>query len=134
MEGLNGFFNGYTGMLLRDAPGFAWYFFCYEFLKRYFTSFDNQDSTILSKLSFSLAGGLTGVSTWMLFYPADNLKTRLQTAKPGSNPGVFRLANQIYQEHGFLRLYKGVHVQLISAFPRNSASMLVFEQAKQFFG
>ena len=93
MEGLRGFFNGYSGILLRDAPGFAWYFFSYEYLKRYLASLDNQESTIRSKLSFSLAGGLAGVSTWALIYPADFLKTRLQTAKPGCKLGVFSLAN-----------------------------------------
>lgn len=33
-EGMRGFLNGYQGMFLRDAPGFAWYFTAYEFLKR----------------------------------------------------------------------------------------------------
>ena len=37
-EGLRGFLNGYTGMLFRDAPGFGWYFFSYEYLKREFAS------------------------------------------------------------------------------------------------
>ena len=35
-EGLRGFMKGYQGMLLRDAPGFAWYFSVYEFIKRSF--------------------------------------------------------------------------------------------------
>lgn len=26
--------KGYQGMMLRDAPGFAWYFMTYELLKR----------------------------------------------------------------------------------------------------
>ena len=33
-EGPRGFYNGYTAMLIRDLPGFGWYFFLYEFLKR----------------------------------------------------------------------------------------------------
>ena len=39
-EGFAGFFNGYTGMLLRDAPGFGWYFFTYELFKRKIASLD----------------------------------------------------------------------------------------------
>ena len=93
VEGVHGFFNGYSAMLLRDAPGFAWYFFSYEFLKRYLASSDKQDSSIRSKLWISLAGGLAGVSSWLITYPADLLKTRLQTAKSGCNLGVFGLAN-----------------------------------------
>ena len=33
-EGLRGFLKGYQGMLLRDTPGFAWYFMFYEWSKR----------------------------------------------------------------------------------------------------
>ena len=33
-EGLKGFTRGYTGMLLRDAPGFGLYFFMFELFKR----------------------------------------------------------------------------------------------------
>jgi len=32
-EGLYGFTRGYSGMLLRDAPGFASYFLLFEFFK-----------------------------------------------------------------------------------------------------
>ena len=33
-EGLYGFTRGYTGMFMRDAPGFALYFFMFELFKR----------------------------------------------------------------------------------------------------
>eukprot|EP00354_Favella_ehrenbergii_P007097 CAMPEP_0170454628 /NCGR_PEP_ID=MMETSP0123-20130129/2814_1 /TAXON_ID=182087 /ORGANISM="Favella ehrenbergii, Strain Fehren 1" /LENGTH=98 /DNA_ID=CAMNT_0010717399 /DNA_START=338 /DNA_END=634 /DNA_ORIENTATION=+ len=41
-EGLKGFLNGYQGMLLRDFPGFAFYFMSYELIKRNLSSFDPQ--------------------------------------------------------------------------------------------
>jgi hypothetical protein len=33
-EGLMGFTRGYTGMLMRDSPGFGIYFTLYEIFKR----------------------------------------------------------------------------------------------------
>ena len=33
-DGLKGFTRGYTGMLMRDAPGFGLYFSLFEFNKR----------------------------------------------------------------------------------------------------
>lgn len=33
-EGLKGFTRGYTGMFLRDAPGFAIYFCLFDLFKR----------------------------------------------------------------------------------------------------
>jgi hypothetical protein len=35
-EGMMGLTRGYTGMLLRDSPGFGIYFCCFELLKRTF--------------------------------------------------------------------------------------------------
>lgn len=35
-DGVKGFTRGYSGMLLRDAPGFAIYFCMFDFLKRSF--------------------------------------------------------------------------------------------------
>ena len=33
-EGLYGFTRGYSGLLIRDGPGFATYFFLFDFFKR----------------------------------------------------------------------------------------------------
>ena len=35
-EGLYGFTRGYTGMYMRDSPGFALYFFLFDLVKRKF--------------------------------------------------------------------------------------------------
>jgi hypothetical protein len=32
-EGVFGFTRGYVGLLMRDSPGFGFYFFLFEFLK-----------------------------------------------------------------------------------------------------
>jgi hypothetical protein len=37
-----GFLKGYQGMMLRDAPGFAWYFMAYELLKRNICKLDKN--------------------------------------------------------------------------------------------
>ena len=33
-EGVRGYFKGYQGNLLRDCPGYAWFFMFYEWSKR----------------------------------------------------------------------------------------------------
>jgi len=79
-----------------------------------------------------LSGGVAGVTTWCFCYPADFLKTRLQTAQPGDNRGVWKLASEIYREKGILSMYKGIHVQIIRAFPSNAVGLFIFEHAKVF--
>ena len=78
-EGLNGFLRGYQGMLLRDFPGFAYYFFTYELLKRWSSGLDTstRERTIFKQVCQFLSGGVAGATTWVMCYPADFLKTRL---------------------------------------------------------
>lgn len=80
-------------MMLRDAPGFAWYFMAYELLKRNLVKLDKNigEKPGLQSAAQLFAGGFAGTTTWIICYPADFLKTRLQTAEPGCSKGVFQL-------------------------------------------
>ena len=139
-EGLRGFYSGYQGMLLRDGPGFCFYFTVYEMLKRAngVADHDKESADFAAKSSFEVqarlfvCGGSSGVMTWFLCYPADFLKTRLQTQPPGVRKGLFKIAGEIWAEHGLMHLYKGIHVQLLRSFPSSATGMLVFEQVKGF--
>ena len=84
---MRGFFKGYQGMFIRDTPGFAIYFGMYESLKRQ-AGVSQTDKTQHNyygmtdpqvKLRIFVSGGFAGVFTWFFCYPADTLKTRLQT-------------------------------------------------------
>ena len=68
--------------------------------------------------------------TWTVAYPADTLKTKLQTAKNSQGNNMILLARGLIKEHGFLYLYRGLHVQLLRAFPSTACSMLVLETTK----
>lgn len=98
-EGLRGFMKGYQGMFLRDAPGFSFYFFLYELLKRRLGVDEKRIRSGESPKSVNLllAGGLAGATTWILCYPVDLIKTRLQTAPPGCTKGVFTIVAEIYR-------------------------------------
>lgn len=86
-EGVKGFLRGYQGMFIRDAPGFGIYFSTYEFLKRSWgvSEVDKNEhnyhgmSSNQVSLRLFLGGGFSGMATWFICYPADHLKTRLQT-------------------------------------------------------
>ena len=86
-KGLRGFFKGYQGLFVRDVPGFAIYFGTYEFFKRC-SGVSEVDKTqhnyhgksdLAVKLRLFCSGGFAGMMTWTVAYPADTLKTRLQT-------------------------------------------------------
>ena len=117
-EGLKGFLRGYQGMLIRDGPGFAIYFTTYEFLKRQagvsdqdkLTEKFKQMPSLQYKISLLLCGGFSGVVTWTLCFPADTLKTRVQTQPTNCTKSLFTLASEIYRARGILGLYNGIHV------------------------
>lgn len=96
-EGFMGFTRGYSGMILRDSPGFGIYFTLFELFKRTFKlpelemalensikSSDGNDSIIFwAKLKIGLTkfacGGTAGCLTWFACYPMDTIKAKMQT-------------------------------------------------------
>jgi solute carrier family 25 carnitine/acylcarnitine transporter 20/29 len=81
-EGMKGFSRGYSGMLLRDGPGFALYFCMFEALKRQ-SGVTNDNSTINEGFQIERAaktfvsGGLAGITTWIAVYPFDTVKSKM---------------------------------------------------------
>lgn len=110
-EGLRGFTRGYTGMFMRDVPGFALYFFLYDLFKRAFGAnsqstfplipIENEESFPIEEfeeverkginnnielaLKQFLAGGLSGMATWSFCYPFDTIKSMMQSQKLGKD-------------------------------------------------
>ena len=67
-------------MLVRDVPGFAIYFGSFEAFKT-LLGVANGQTEQMSKSSYNLrkflSGGLAGVITWTIAFPADSIKTKL---------------------------------------------------------
>lgn len=78
---MRGFTRGWTGMFIRDAPGFGIYFCLFELLKRRMNvpvKEANPNSSFLDiALRKFMAGGLAGIVTWFLVYPMDTVKSRM---------------------------------------------------------
>ena len=99
-EGLRGFLKGYQSNLIRDGPGLGFYFMFYEWIKRQMwvsdayketATYQNKSKMELS-LTLMMCGAATGQAYWLLFYPADYLKTQLQTLPTGSSKSIITLA------------------------------------------
>ena len=87
-EGLYGFTRGFSAMYLRDAPGFALYFFLFDLLKRTFgapTEFNPENAFEFHiALRKFFAGGISGMIVWTCCYPFDTVKSMMQTYR-GTN-------------------------------------------------
>lgn len=62
-------------------PANGTYFMVYEYLKSYATNGGNSGE--ISMTWSLIAGGLAGISFWLVGMPPDILKSRLQTGKHG---------------------------------------------------
>lgn len=132
--GIKGFYRGTMATLLRDGPAWAGYFGIYEWLKRRWIKPDWKDTELRYKLAILNAGGLGGVASWVVNYPVDLIKTRLQ-AQPfkqgeagyGEFNGFIDCARKIYRAEGIKAFYKGFLPCIIRGFPVNAAVFLLYE-------
>lgn len=120
--------NVYVGTLAtacRDIPASGVYFMVYETLRRKLSN--DGTGGELSVLRTLLAGGTAGILNWMVAIPSDVLKSRQQTAAPGTYTGMLDVLRKTIKSDGISGLYKGAAPVLIRAFPANAACFLGFE-------
>ena len=76
-----------------------------------------------------MAGGVAGVVAWGIGYPMDSLKVRIQSGRCPER-GLLRAIKWVHVNEGLPMLFKGVHVQMLRAFPTTATGMIVFETVR----
>lgn len=121
--GVKSVFRGSTATLARDGPGSAAYFATYEYIKRRLS----PESGELSLWAVSFAGGAAGVSMWLLVFPVDTVKSRLQGSK--ENKGLGQVVKEVYRAQGVKGFFPGLGPALMRSFPANAATFVGVELA-----
>ncbi|XP_051034367.1 solute carrier family 25 member 43 isoform X2 [Phodopus roborovskii] len=82
----------------------------------------------ISQWSSIVAGSLAGMVSMIVTYPTDLIKTRLivQNMLKPSYRGLIHAFSTIYQQEGFLALYRGVSLTVLGAVPFSAGSLLVY--------
>ncbi len=111
---MKGFTRGWTGMFLRDAPGFGLYFCLFELFKRGLDvpkkeADPNSNSFEIGWRKF-LAGGTAGIFSWFFAYPMDTVKSKMQTYEGVERLKITKVIPYVIKKHGIIRLYRGIHV------------------------
>jgi len=149
-HGIQRLYQGWWTTALREVPSFGLYFAVYDHMKdRVNTILARQagiDESIPATMEHThtwvasaLAGGIAGSCTWAIAYPVDVVKTKVQTAPldtPRSQLGMWKVGSSIVAKHGWRRLFRGLSITLIRAFPVNGTIFPVYEltlmQLKKF--
>ncbi|KAL5464105.1 hypothetical protein EMCRGX_G033071 [Ephydatia muelleri] len=124
-EGGRGFFKGLTATLWREVPSFGAYFATYDLACQTMLQ-EDQSIHDLSPIFVCLAGGLSGIAAWLVTYPVDLVKSRIQIDGVDGPPRYRNMLDcfrKTYQESRTIRVFfKGLNSTLIRAFPVNAVT------------
>lgn len=130
-EGPMALFTGLTPLLARDVPFNALFFGFYELYSRLGrAALNRRQGSDLPSWTVVLAGGAAGSSAWTIVFPADTVKSRMQTAALSSQDGTKSAGAALkatLQQGGIRALYRGWGAAVLRAFPANGALFLGVE-------
>jgi len=122
-----GLFTGTGATIAREIPQCAVYFLTYDVIKSKCVKalcgdVDIRDAPYSARgASIVLAGGSAGAFQWLLTYPLDVTKSRIQAAQPGTYKGVVDCAMKSVASEGPMVLFRGLGMALLRAFPLHAS-------------
>jgi len=148
--GFLGFWHGQFGTLIRETGGSAAWFGSKESATALFRHLNNKsqskDSSIASSNELiplplwqqALAGAAAGVSYNFSTYPADTIKSRMQTASPdstgnSSSQSFWKEGMVLWKQHGLRGLYRGCGITVVRSAPSSAFIFILYDAMKQQF-
>lgn len=147
-QGFLGFWRGQLGTLIRETGGSAAWFGSYETVTALFRRFrpPPTDSTGLLCAAPSLplwqqmlAGATAGMSYNFVFYPADTIKSRMQTEDisrltRGARETFWAVGKELWREQGLKGLYRGCGITVARSAPSSAFIFAVYEGLREWYG
>ncbi|KAI1828695.1 amino acid transporter arg-13 [Xylaria intraflava] len=144
-EGIKGFWHGQMGTFLRESGGCAAWFgtkatatkMFYLLNERSATSQLEKDALAAKPLPLwqqAVAGASAGMSYNFLFFPADTIKSRMQTAPVGGtkkNLTFMQESKALWAQHGLRGFYRGCGITVLRSAPSSAFIFTVFDSLKR---
>lgn len=145
-EGFLGFWHGQLGTLIREAGGCAAWFGSKEttsnfFMKRNLAKAKSpaeREATLANPLPLwqqAVAGASAGVSYNFLFFPADTVKSRMQTSPSGAGVVKSTFAGEsvaLWRQAGLKGFYRGCGITCLRSAPSSAFIFMVFDGLKKY--
>ncbi|CAL8364897.1 unnamed protein product [Lota lota] len=131
-EGPTGFFLGLTTTIAREIPGYFCFFGAYELCRSSFANYMKCDKDDIGVAPIMFSGGFGGACLWLVVYPMDCVKSRIQVMSMSTKqPGFFKTFMAITRAEGVRALYSGLTPTMIRTFPANGALFLGYELSRK---
>ncbi|KAF7668211.1 hypothetical protein LDENG_00026130 [Lucifuga dentata] len=131
-DGPLGFYQGLTSTVMREIPGYFCFFGGYEFSRSMFAQHMGTDKESIGVLPLMFSGGFGGACLWLVCYPIDCVKSRIQVySLAGRQQGFMKTFLGIIHNEGFGALYSGLTPTMIRSFPANGALFLAYELSRK---
>ncbi|KAL1894426.1 mitochondrial ornithine carrier protein [Sporothrix stenoceras] len=148
--GIGGFWHGQVGTLIREAGGCAAWFGSKETTTKLLREYNIRsakakgDATpnVLTALANNplplwqqaMAGASAGMSYNFLFFPADTVKSRMQTSPLGGASAIRRTfwdeTKALYKQAGIRGFYRGCGITVARSAPSSAFIFMVFDGLK----
>ena len=133
-NGIAGFWRGQLGTLIRETGGSAAWFGSYEGVCAAFRRYNGRAAHVAAKQPVwqqLLAGASAGMAYNFICYPADTIKSRMQTEQLGGD-GVARksfrrVGTELWQQQGLKGMYRGCGITVARAAPSSAFVFVVYE-------
>lgn len=127
-EGIRGLFRGQVSCLMREVPGNGTWIGVYEFCRYQWQKYLGIERKGDLPLVYSaLSGSVAGMAYWAVPFPADTVKTKLQTDPRYFGMSFIAAFRKALNEEGAKGMYRGLPVTLSRAAPAHFVTFFVYE-------
>ncbi|KAK9469161.1 mitochondrial carrier domain-containing protein [Lipomyces arxii] len=130
-SGVLGFWRGQLGTLFRETGGSAAWFGAYEYVSSILAKRRPHESGQRNTLGESvIAGAIAGISYNLSLFPADSIKSRMQTESilsGTSDRGFWTVGKDMYRAGGISALYRGCGMTAMRAAPSSAIIFFTYE-------
>jgi solute carrier family 25 (mitochondrial carnitine/acylcarnitine transporter), member 20/29 len=134
-----GLYRGWWITVIRDVPSYGAYFWAYDASKLMLDRVRVQTFGGAPRASADapfatpvvlLAGAIAGVICWTVTYPAERIKTEIQTASdhaPRADLRMAHVARRLWRQEGPAAFTRGLGTTVLRAVPVNAVTLYVYE-------
>lgn len=128
-HGILGFYRGFTSTLMREMPGYFFFFGGYEGTRELLRG-PGQSKDDIGLWKTMVAGAVGGIVLWTVIFPADVIKSRIQVNNLTSS--MLSVGSEIFTKEGPLALYNGLKPTVLRTIPATAVLFVVYEYSKKF--